>query len=87
MLYKIIIENINIVCLLSKTDEESWLWHSSLGHVNFKAMILMSTNEMAHGLPKLVQPKEICKGCLMSKQTKESFPLQTSFVAKEVLEC
>lgn len=24
--------------LFSKIDEESWLWHSRFGHVNFKAM-------------------------------------------------
>lgn len=84
-LYKLIIEGRKPVCLMSKTEEESWLWHCRLGHVNFKAMTLMSEKEMAHGLPKFVQPKEICKGCLMFKQVRNSFPQQTTFNALKIL--
>ena len=46
----------------------------------------MSKEEMEHGLPKLVQRKKICEGCLMSKQTRKSFPTQENFNAKKVLE-
>ena len=49
-------------------------------------MILLSNDEMAYGLLKLLKPKEIFEGCLMSKQTKKSFPYQTNFSAKYVLE-
>ena len=41
---------------------------------------------MAHGLPLINQTKETCSGCLMSKQTRKSFPSQTSFIAKTALE-
>ena len=66
-LYKIYIEERKDICLLTKAEEETRLWHLRLGHVNFKAMQLMSKNHMAHGLPSINQPREICSGCLMSK--------------------
>lgn len=49
-------------------------------------MILMSKDEMTYGLPRIIQPKEICEGCLMSKQTRKPFPSQANFNAKSVLE-
>ena len=83
-LYKILLEDTQNICLLS--EEESWLWHSRLKHVNFNAMNLMKRNNMEVGLPNLVQPKEVRKGCLMAKQTKTPFPSQLSSVAGEALE-
>lgn len=47
---------------------------------------MMSKYKMAIGLPNIVEPKEICTGCLMSKQTRKPFPFQTSYVAKRALE-
>lgn len=85
-LYKILIENSNDICLLTKQDEEAWLWHSRLGHVNFSAMVLMSKNRMARDFPVIAQPKETCTGCLMSKQVRKSFPAKTSYRAHRVLE-
>lgn len=79
-------KDVKPVCLLSKMEEESWLWQSRLGHVNFQVMTLMSNNEMAYGLQKLIQPKEVCKGRLLSKQARKSFPSQTNFTAKVPLE-
>ena len=85
-LYKIHIEEAHQHCLLKKIEEEAWLWHQRLWHVNFKAMQLMLKNNMAHGLPHIDQPKEICDGCLLSKQTRKSFPAQSNFIAKTALE-
>lgn len=84
-LYKLIIENREPKCLLAKSDETSWLWHSRLGHVNFPAMILMSKHKLVKELPTITQPKEICTGCLMSKQTRKPFPSQTSYRAKKAI--
>ena len=70
-LYKINIEESRSTCLLTKAEENSWLWHSRLGHVNFSALVLMSKEGMAYGLPKFIKPKKICEGCLMSKQARK----------------
>lgn len=85
-LYKIILETSMSKCFMSKLEEESWRWHSRLGHVNFQAMTLMSSKHMVHGIPELGQPKGVCSGCLMAKQTRRSFPSQTSFRASHPLE-
>lgn len=85
-IYKIIIEEGMSTCLLSKVEETSWAWHSRLGHVNFQAMKLMSNSGMAYGIPNFVQPKEVCKGFLLSKQTQKPFPTESNFMAKEKLE-
>lgn len=73
-------------CLMTRCEDKDWLWHCRMGHVNFKALALMSSTNMAHGLPRIVQPKEICTGCLMSKQTKKGFPHPAEFHVKKALE-
>lgn len=54
--------------MLTKDEEEAWVSHQLFGHINFKAMHLMSKNHMAHGMPSINQLKELCSGCLMSKK-------------------
>lgn len=85
-LYKIILEPSVSSCMLSKIEDHTWLWHSRLGHVNFNAMMLMSSTNMVHGLPSLSHPKEPCTGCLMAKQTRKAFPSKSNFCAKKTLE-
>lgn len=85
-LYKICIKENRAVCLLTKAEEVAWLWHSRLGHVNFQTMQYMCNNEMAHGLPNLIHPKEVCKGCLLSKQARKPFPGQSNFGTTKVLQ-
>lgn len=85
-LYKVITKESKEVCMLTKAEENAWLWHLRLGHVNFKSLSLMSKGNMARGLPDLVQLRELCEGCLLSKQTRRPFPSQTDFLAKERLD-
>ncbi|KAL8117775.1 hypothetical protein AgCh_015608 [Apium graveolens] len=58
-LYKIIIYSSDLQFLISRCEDESWLWHSRLSHVNFKAMKSMSTDNMVLGIPVMKQPKEV----------------------------
>lgn len=85
-LYKLIIEEGKDACLMSKTEESSWLRHLRLGHVNFQEMGLMSRKGMVHGLPDITCPKETCNGCLLSKQARCPFPAKTEFSATRCLE-
>lgn len=85
-LYKIIIETSKGMCLMSKVEEVSRLWHSRLGHVNYQAMELMTKNKMVMGMPNIQQPKGTCDGCLMSKQTQKKIPNKANYVAKKVLD-
>lgn len=47
---------------------------------------MMFKDRMVRGLPKVAQPKEVCAGCLMSKQTRKQMPAKSNFSAKKVLE-
>ena len=85
-LYKIIIDNNDAGCLMSKSDENSWLWHARLGHVNFKAMTLMHSHKMIHGLPEIKLQGGTCSGCLMLKQARKPFPTKLSYSTEKVLE-
>lgn len=85
-LYKVLLYTMESKCMLTRYENDNWLWHYRLGHVNFKALQLMSRMNMAHGLPNIDQPKENCSGCLMAKQTRKGFPQNTEFHAKKPLE-
>lgn len=85
-LYKVILEESSDTCLMAQTEEESWLWHARLGHVNFQALTLMARAEMVYGLPMLIHTKANCEGFLMSKQVRKTFPTHLNFIAKQVLE-
>lgn len=37
-------------------------------------------------MPKIDEPKELCTGCLVAKQTRKPFPSQSKFCSKEALE-
>ncbi|KAL8157838.1 hypothetical protein AgCh_002522 [Apium graveolens] len=85
-LYKIILESRNAACLVSNIEESTWIWHSYLGHVNFKAVMHLSDKGMARGIPKLVQPNTICTACLLTKQTRNPFPTKAEFQETRILE-
>lgn len=78
-LYNTILQTAVHGCLLSKIEDKNRLWHSGFGHVNFKALATMSTKNMVSGIPKITQPKEVCVGCLMSKQTNKGSHSKLSF--------
>ncbi|KAL8101414.1 hypothetical protein AgCh_033340 [Apium graveolens] len=85
-LYKISLEESKLSCLLTKLEENTWLWHARLGHVNFRALELISKEEMALGIPEMIQPLKKCEGCLMSKQSRRPFPSQAIFNSRKTLE-
>lgn len=85
-LYKIIINSVHPVCLLTKQEKETKLWHMRMGHVNYNALSMMAKENMVNGMPKINPPDEVCRGCLMSKQTRKQFPSKSNYTATKVLE-
>lgn len=59
--------------------EPAWLWHARLGHVNFQTIKMMFEKEMAHGVPRIDLPTQLCEGA--AKQTRSSFPAQATYRA------
>lgn len=85
-LYKIILHDSDNVCLAGETQEEVWLWHKRLGHVNFTSMKDMADKGLVFGLPKTTIPKHVCTTCLKGKQVRSPFPNQALFREKNRLE-
>lgn len=67
-------------------DDTSKLWHAHMGHVNYQWLAMMFNEKMVMGLSKIMQPKEVCTDCLMSKQARKHVPSRSTFSAKRVLE-
>lgn len=62
------------VCLLSKaSQQQNWLWHMRLSHLNFKNMNKLVTGGQVRWLPDLKFEKEhLCAACKMGKMKKAS---------------
>ncbi|KAK2994415.1 hypothetical protein RJ640_009642 [Escallonia rubra] len=73
-------------CLKACFDNQSWLWHLRLGHLNFGGLKLLSTKNMVKGLPSIDQPDQLCEACLVDKQHRHSFPKESISRAKAPLE-
>ncbi|GJV47651.1 putative ribonuclease H-like domain-containing protein [Tanacetum coccineum] len=64
-----------LTCLFAKaTSDESNLWHTRLGHLNFKTMNKLVKGNLVRGLPsKLFENNQTCVACQKEKQLKDSF--------------
>lgn len=85
-LYKIMLKNAKPVCLAINMNDEAWIWHARMGHVNFGVLETMAQRKMVEGLPCISHPTQVCEGCLFAKQTRKSFPSETSWRASKPLE-
>jgi hypothetical protein len=50
-LYKIELNTIDPACLLASLEDQGWLWHGRLGHVNFQAMRKLVDKDKVGGVP------------------------------------
>ncbi|GJW33366.1 putative ribonuclease H-like domain-containing protein [Tanacetum coccineum] len=77
-MYSVDLKNVvpqgGLTCLFAKaTLDKSNLWHSRLGHVNFKTMNKLVRGNLVRGLPsKLFEINQTCFACLKGKQHKAS---------------
>jgi transposase InsO family protein len=74
------------VCLAARGKEESWRWHSRMGHVNMNALRKMAREELVRGLPQIEQVDQLCDACLAGKQRRSSFPTEAQYRAERTLE-
>jgi hypothetical protein len=60
-------------CFLGKEDEV-WLWHRRMGHINFDNLVKINKKEAVREIPQISKPTNIlCKHCLQGKKTKTKF--------------
>ncbi|KAA0038999.1 envelope-like protein [Cucumis melo var. makuwa] len=66
------ISNNSEVCHSTKEDQ-TWLWHRKLGHINLKSIDRVVRNDAVIDVPNIdVNSKFVCGDCLIEKQTKAS---------------
>lgn len=71
--FQVDIQTVEVHCLVAVTREENWLWHSRFGHLNFRSLSQLEAKQMVKGLPKIIVPEKLCEGCLVAKQSRNSF--------------
>ncbi|KAI3510732.1 hypothetical protein L1887_17865 [Cichorium endivia] len=62
------------ICLLTKVaNDDSWLWHRRLSHMNFKDINKLVLGDLVRGLPLLKYDKDrLCDACEVGKQSRMS---------------
>ncbi|OWM88939.1 hypothetical protein CDL15_Pgr020893 [Punica granatum] len=55
---------------LKSEEVATELWHRRLGHYNYNGLIFMQRQEMAEGLPAMMEKNSTCKACLLGKQSR-----------------
>ncbi|KAK2426061.1 putative mitochondrial protein [Trifolium repens] len=74
-------------CLASEViHDAAWLWHLRYGHLNFKSLSNLKNHCMVSGLPEIRVPKDMCRNCLVGKQSRKSFVDHIAMRAKEKLD-
>ena len=71
---------------ISKQDE-SWLWHRRLGHLNFDHIIKLCKKREVRDLPTIKKPQNTTfKSCQMGKQTRASFKVKDKLSSSNALQ-
>ncbi|GJZ92498.1 zinc finger, CCHC-type containing protein [Tanacetum coccineum] len=74
------------ICLLANVDNQAWLWHARLGHLNFDDINKMTRKNLVEGIPRINHAGQICDACLLGKHSRTPFPNQAKFRSKNPLD-
>nr|GFA49698.1 zinc finger, CCHC-type [Tanacetum cinerariifolium] len=74
------------ICLFENIDNQAWLWHARLGHLNFNDIIKMTRKGLVEGIPRINHARQICDACLLGKHSRTPFPNQAKFRSKNPLD-
>ena len=72
--------------MVSRGLADNELWHQRYGHLNIQGLQLLKNKQMVSGLPVIKPLEHVCEGCVVGKQTKQSFPVGKSKRAEAILE-
>ncbi|CAL2241192.1 unnamed protein product [Prunus armeniaca] len=78
-------ESICSMGMKATVQEDPWVWHRRLGHLNFVSMKKMQQTQMVLGLPDFSE-KGVCEGCVYGKSHREPFENEKPWRAKNPLE-
>jgi len=60
-------------CLNAIVNNELWLWHLCLGHLNFPNLENLSKRNLVNGLSHIHHPDKLCEACIFGKNHKIPF--------------
>ena len=64
---------LNEECHINLVDE-IWLWHRSLGHINFDNIVKFNNLGAVRNLPKIIKPSNVmCRHYQLGKKTRIRF--------------
>ncbi|GKC32579.1 retrovirus-related pol polyprotein from transposon TNT 1-94, partial [Tanacetum coccineum] len=72
--------------MVSRGLADNEMWHQRYGHLNIQGLQLLKNKQMVSGLPVIKPLEHVCKGCVVGKQTKQSFLVGKSKKAEAILE-
>nr|GEZ73289.1 zinc finger, CCHC-type [Tanacetum cinerariifolium] len=70
------------ICLLANVDNQAWLWHARLGHLNFDDINKMTRKNLVEGIPRINHAGQICDAYGEDTSTQDTF--RASFVTEGV---
>nr|GEV70124.1 hypothetical protein [Tanacetum cinerariifolium] len=73
-------------CYQTRVEDETQLWHSRIGHLNYKALRTLAENRMVDGMPTIKNTQELCSHCLVGKQQRDPIPKKNSWRATKKLQ-
>ena len=85
-LYSIRLQIDTPICLLANIDNQAWLWHARLGHLNFDALDKMTRKGLVEGIPRIKHAGQICDACLLGKHIRTPFPNKAKLRSKNPLD-
>ena len=67
-IFKTMISSIEVQCLKTVVGHKNrWLWHLRFGHLNFRSLNKLITQDMVTGISSLKMSEKLCEGCLVEK--------------------
>ena len=64
-------------------EDENWLWHKIMRHINFDNLVKISKKEVVREMPKVTKiANAICKHCQHGKKTKVEFKTKEYYTTK-----
>ncbi|GKD90792.1 zinc finger, CCHC-type containing protein, partial [Tanacetum coccineum] len=70
------------ICLLANVDNQGWLWHARLGHLNFDEINKMTRKGLVEEIPRINHAGQICDACLLGKHSRIPFLNQAKIRSK-----
>nr|GFA38400.1 zinc finger, CCHC-type [Tanacetum cinerariifolium] len=74
------------ICLLANVDNQAWLWHARLSHLNFDNINKMTRKNLVDGIPRINHAGQVCNACLLGKHSRTPFLNQAKFRSKNPLD-